>query len=176
MRKWYCIKVQPGQEGRLAKKLQASLDLHPEYAASFGEILIPTENIVELRKGKKATVTRVSYAGYVFAQMDMGPELHYFIRELGKGVSLIGSKGEPTAIPEAEIETIRQQMASSVEKPKSKVSFDIDQAVRVIFGPFSNFEGRVLEVDASKSKVKVGVTIFGRSTPVELDFTHVEKL
>jgi transcriptional antiterminator NusG len=140
----------------------------------FGEILIPTEKTVELVKGQKRTTSRKMFPGYLFVQMDLDEQTWHVVQNTPKVTSFLGGK-TPTPVPEHEVMATKQQIEEGVAKPKTRVQFAEGESVRVVDGPFANFVGVVEEVKPEKSKLKVAVSIFGRATPVELDFVQVEK-
>jgi len=140
----------------------------------FGDVLIPSETVVEMKKGKKRTGTRSFFPGYLLVQMELDEKTWHLVRHTPKVTGFVGGK-TPAPIPESEVEDIRSQMAEGRLKPKPKVTFTEGENVRVNDGPFSNFNGVVESIKPDKGKVVVLVSIFGRATPVELDFTQVEK-
>jgi len=142
----------------------------------FGEILVPTEEVVEMREGKKRKSERKFYPGYVLVQMEMDDETWHLVKSTSRVLGFIGGTAErPVPITEKEAQTILQKIELGAEKPRPKTLFEAGEVVRVIDGPFADFNGVVEEVDYEKSRVKVAVLIFGRSTPVELEFGQVEK-
>ena len=174
--KWYTVHTYSGHENKARLALQervktAGLD------PFFGEILIPTESVIEMVRGQKRTTTRKYYPGYMFVQMELNDETYHLVKNTPKITGFLGGdKGNrPTPVPETEIAAISTQMTEGAIKPKPKVQFEEGENVRVIDGPFSNFSGTVEEVKPEKQKVRVLVSIFGRATPVELDFAQVEK-
>ncbi len=140
----------------------------------FGDVLIPSETVVEMKKGKKRTGTRSFFPGYLLVQMELDEKTWHLVRHTPKVTGFVGGKS-PAPIPQSEVEEIRSQMAEGRLKPKPKVTFTEGESVRVTDGPFSNFNGIVESIKPDKGKVVVLVSIFGRATPVELDFTQVEK-
>ncbi len=174
-KQWYIVHTYSGFENKVKAALEerikaAGLD---EY---FGEILVPTEKIIEVVKGKRKSSSRKFYPGYIIVQMDLNDETWHLVRTTPKVTGLIGSKDRPVPIPEEEVERIKKQMEEGAQKPKPKYSFERGDKVRVEDGPFANFHGVVDEVLVEKGKVRVLVSIFGRATPVELDFTQITKL
>lgn len=172
-RQWYVVHTYSGYE----KKVKESLLNRIESEAMqemFGDVLIPSETVVEMRKGKKKTGTRSFFPGYLLVQMDLDERTWHLVRHTPKVTGFVGGKN-PAPIPESEVEDIKSQMAEGRLKPKPKVTFTDGENVRVIDGPFSNFNGVVESIKPDKGKVVVLVSIFGRATPVELDFTQVEK-
>ncbi|RME16456.1 MAG: transcription termination/antitermination factor NusG [Bdellovibrio sp.] len=172
--KWYIVHTQTGCE-KIAKASLEERIRNKKMEDYFGEILIPAENVVELVKGKKATRSRKFFPGYLFVQMDLNDQTWHLVRGTNKISGFVGGKGRPPEVPEAEVARVTKQMETGAEKPKAKINFSIGESVTVIDGPFNNFNGTVEEINEEKGKVKVLVSIFGRPTPVELDFVQVEK-
>ena len=142
----------------------------------FGQILVPVEEVVELKAGKKSITERKFFPGYVLVEMEMTDESWHLVKSTPKVTGFLGGSAmKPTPISEKEVQNIMQQMRAGVEKPRPKVLFEVGEAVRVKDGPFTDFNGAVEDVNYDKNKIRVAVTIFGRSTPVELDFGQVEK-
>ena len=141
----------------------------------FGEILIPAESVIELVKGQKQTKSRKFFPGYIFINMFLNDETWHLVKNSSKVSGFVGGKTRPPEVPESEVMRVTQQMAGLAEKPKQKVRFAVGENVMVIDGPFSNFNGTVEDINEEKGKVKVLVSIFGRPTPVELDFIQVDK-
>jgi len=174
-KKWYIINTQTGCESTAKTAIEERVRSQKmeEY---FGQILIPSENVVELVKGQKQTKSRKFFPGYMFVQMFLNDETWHLVKHSSKVTGFVGgAKTRPPEVPEAEVLRVTQQMAGVAEKPKPKVKFSVGESVTVIDGPFSNFSGTVEEINEDKAKVKVLVSIFGRPTPVELDFIQVEK-
>jgi transcriptional antiterminator NusG len=142
----------------------------------FGEILVPTEQVVELRKGEKKTSSRKFYPGYILVQMILNEETWHTVRNTAKVTGFVGGEVKPTAISDEEAARIIHQMEEGVSKPKAKYSFEEGDEVRVVDGPFNNFQGVVDEIKPDKEKLRVLITVFGRPTPVELDFIQVNKV
>ena len=172
--KWYIVNTQTGCESTAKLSIEErSRSLGME--AQFGQILIPSENVVELVKGKKATRSRKFFPGYIFVQMVMTEKTWHLVKNASKVTGFVGGKVKPPEVPEAEVMRVTRQMEVGAEKVVPKVKFSIGESVTVIDGPFSNFNGTVEEINQEKGKVKVLVSIFGRPTPVELDFVQVER-
>lgn len=174
-KKWYIVNVQTSCENTAKKAIEEKIKAHKmeEY---FGDILIPAESVVELVKGQKQTKSRKFFPGYIFVQMFLNDETWHLVRNSSKVTGFVGgTKTRPPEVPEAEVLRVTQQMAGVAEKPKQKVKFSVGENVTVVDGPFSNFQGSVEEVNEDKGKLKVLVSIFGRPTPVELDYVQVEK-
>jgi transcription termination/antitermination protein NusG len=173
--KWYVIQAYSGYENKVRDFLQERIrQAGPDVEALFGEILIPKENVQESRAGKKRVSTRNFYPGYVFVQMELTDDTWYLVKETPKVSGFVGGR-TPVVVPEREIATIAQQVAEGAAKPKPRVVFEPGDHVRVTDGAFANFTGAVEEVNPDKQKVRVLVSIFGRATPVELDYAQVEK-
>ena len=174
-KKWYIVNVQTSCENTAKKAIEEKIRISKmeEY---FGEILIPAESVVELVKGQKQTKSRKFFPGYIFVQMFLNDETWHLVRNSSKVTGFVGgTKTRPPEVPEAEVLRVTQRMAGMAEKPRPKVSFSVGENVTVIDGPFSNFQGTVEEINEDKAKLKVLVSIFGRPTPVELDYIQVEK-
>jgi transcriptional antiterminator NusG len=174
-KKWYIVNVQTGCEATAKKAIEEKIKTS-KMETLFGDILIPSENVVELVKGQKQTKSRKFFPGYMFVQMFLNDETWHLVKHSSKVTGFVGgAKTRPPEVPEAEVLRVTQQMAGVAEKPRSKVKFSLGENVTVVDGPFSNFAGTVEEINEDKAKVKVLVSIFGRPTPVELDFIQVEK-
>lgn len=173
-KRWYIVNTQTGQESKAKLALEERIKTH-KMEDFFGEVLIPSENVVELVKGEKKTTSRKIFPGYMFVQMSLNEKTWHLVRETSKVTSFVGNSMKPTPVSPEEVERVTKQAAQGIEKPKPKIKFSEGESVRVIDGPFSNFNGTVEEINPEKGKVKVLVSIFGRPTPVELDFIQVEK-
>jgi transcription termination/antitermination protein NusG len=173
--KWYVVHTYSGYENRAKKSLEERIRQYNQ-EDSFGEILIPTENVVELAKGgQKKTTKRKFFPGYMLVQMELNDASWHLVKSTPKITGFVGSATQPPAIPESEVRRLTKQIDEGTLKPKPRVQFEDGENVRVIDGPFANFNGVVESVNPEKAKVRVLVSIFGRSTPVELDFIQVEK-
>lgn len=172
---WYIVHVYSGFESKVKKALEERIATFSD-AEKFGEIVVPTEQIVELVKGKRKTSSRKFYPGYILVQMDLNDETWHIVNNTEKVTGFLGGREKPTPISEEEAQQILNRMEAGKLKPKPKYFFETGDEVRVIDGPFTNFNGTVDEVNPEKGKIKVLVSIFGRSTPVELDFVQVTKL
>jgi transcriptional antiterminator NusG len=174
--KWYAFHTYSGHENKARLSLLERIKT-AGLQESFGEVLIPTESVIEMVRGHKRTTTRKFYPGYMFLQMDLNDETYHLVKNTPKITGFLGGEkgNKPVAMKDSEIAAINTQMTEGAIKPKPKVLFEEGENVRVIDGPFSNFAGIVEEVKAEKQKVRVLVSIFGRATPVELDFSQVEK-
>ncbi|OYZ23159.1 MAG: transcription termination/antitermination protein NusG [Bdellovibrio sp. 28-41-41] len=172
--KWYIVNTQVGCEQTAKSAIEEKIKTK-KMEKHFGEILIPSENVVELVKGQKQTKSRKFFPGYIFIKMNLNDETWQLVRQSSKVSGFVGGKLRPPEVPEHEVLRVTQQMAGVAEKPKQKIKYSVGDAVIVVDGPFSNFNGVVEDINEEKGKVKVAVSIFGRSTPVELDFVQVEK-
>lgn len=174
--KWYVVHTYSGYENRAKKSLEERIKQQSELEQFFGEVLIPTENVVELGKGgQKKTSKRKFFPGYMLVQMELNDESWHLVKSTPKITGFVGSATRPPSIPEAEVRRLTRQIDEGTLKPKPRVQFEEGENVRVIDGPFQNFNGVVDAVNAEKGRVRVLVSIFGRSTPVELEFVQVEK-
>jgi transcription termination/antitermination protein NusG len=173
--RWYVVHAYSGQE----KSIQAALMERIRRSGmqdKFGQVLVPVEEVVEMKGGQKALSERRFFPGYILVQMEMTDETWHLVKSTPKVTGFIGgTANKPTPISEKEVENILHQVQEGVEKPKPKVLFEPGENVRVTEGPFTDFNGTVEEVNYEKSKIRVSVLIFGRATPVELDFGQVEK-
>jgi transcriptional antiterminator NusG len=173
--RWYVVHTYSGYENRAKKSLEERIR-QSTLGTQFGEILIPTENVMELGKGgQKKTTKRKFFPGYMLVQMELNDETWHLIKSTPKITGFVGNATQPPSIPETEVRRLTRQIDEGTLKPKPRVQFEEGENVRVVDGPFQNFNGVVEGVNAEKGKVRVLVSIFGRSTPVELDFVQVEK-
>jgi len=173
--RWYVVHAYSGFEAHVKRSLEERIE-RAGLQDLFGEILVPTEEVVEMRGGTQRRSERKFFPGYVLVKMDMTDEAWHLVKDVPKVMGFIGGTGDrPAAITEKEANAILQRMQDGVDKPKPKVLFEPGEMVRVIDGPFNDFNGVVEEVDYEKSRLKVSVLIFGRSTPVDLEFGQVEK-
>lgn len=172
---WYVVHTYSGFEKFVAETIrQKAVELSLEN--QIGKIIIPTEGVVEIKGGRKVVSTKRSYPGYILIEMEMSDENWHMIREIPKVTGFVGSGSKPTPLSREEVSQIVEHMETTSEKPKPKHTFEKGEAVRIIDGPFFNFNGIVEEVNHERNTLKVLVTIFGRSTPVELEFLQVEKI
>jgi transcription termination/antitermination protein NusG len=175
-KRWYVVHAYSGMEKAVERNLRERID-RSELKEKFGRILVPMEEVVELKKGKKSVTERRFFPGYVLVEMEMGDDTWHLVKHTSKVTGFVGgAKTRPSPISEAEVAKIVHQMQEGVEKPKPKVEWQVGETVRIKEGPFTDFNGNVEDVNYDKSKVRVAVTIFGRATPVELDFAQVEKV
>jgi transcription termination/antitermination protein NusG len=175
-KKWYVIHTQTGFEDKVKKNILNQLEEHPEYKEFITQVLIPTEQIAEIKGGKKKISQRKFFPGYVLVEMDLNDKTWYFIKNTSGITGFVGSGSRPIPLRDNEIQNILKQSESTKEKPIPKVMFDKGEAVRVKEGPFTNFNGNIEETNLEKGKVKVTISIFGRSTPVELETWQIEKI
>jgi transcriptional antiterminator NusG len=173
--KWYVVHVYSGHEQKVKKALEEKIETS-RYPEKFGEILIPTENVVELVNGKKKESSRKFYPGYILVRMHLDNETWHMITSTPKVTGFLGGKNKPAPISDKEAQAIIEKMQIGKDKPQPKFYFEPGDDVKVIDGPFSNFNGIVEDVSPDKEKVKVLVSIFGRPTPVELKFIQVTKI
>ena len=175
-KRWYIVHAYSGMEKAVERNLRERID-RAGMQEKFGRILVPTEEVVELKNGKKSVTERRIYPGYVLVEMDMADDTWHLVKHTSKVTGFIGgARNRPAPISEAEVDKIVNQMKEGVDKPRPKVEWIVGELVRVKEGPFTDFNGAVEDVNYEKSKVKVSVTIFGRATGVELDFAQVEKI
>jgi transcriptional antiterminator NusG len=174
-KKWFIIHTYSGFEQKVADSLKSRADAFG-FANQIGQILIPTEEVVELRGGKKVTSKRMLYPGYVLVEMDMNDELWHAVKATPRVTGFVGGGNMPVPLSADEVNSILYRQASSTERPRPKLSFEKNETVRIVDGPFTNFSGKVDEVNPERNTLRVLVTIFGRATPVELDFLQVEKV
>lgn len=173
--KWYVVHTYSGYENRVKTALQEQIAASA-HADKFGEILIPTEQVVELVKGKKKTSSRKFYPGYILVQMELTEETWHMVKDTPKVTGFLGGRDVPAPLTDEEAEQIINQVEAGKTKPQPKYSFETGDEVRVVDGPFTNFTGTVEDVKPDKGKIKVLVSIFGRPTPVELEFVQVMKV
>src|SRR5205814_3603118 len=175
-KRWYVVHAYSGMEKAVERNLRERID-RSGMNAKFGRILVPVEEVVELKNGKKAVTERRFFPGYVLVEMEMDDDTWHLVKHTSKVTGFVGgAKNRPAPISEAEVMKIVNQMQEGIEKPRPKVEWTVGELVRVKAGPFTDFNGAIEEVNYDKSKVRVSVTIFGRATPVELDFSQVEKV
>jgi transcription termination/antitermination protein NusG len=173
--KWYIVHVYSGFENKVKSALEEKI-ASSSYPKKFGEVLVPTEEIVELAKGKRKTSSRKFYPGYILVRMELDDETWHIVNSTAKITGFLGGREKPTPISDEEADQILNRMEAGKLKPQPKYFFESGDEIRVIDGPFTNFNGTVEEVNPEKGKIKVLVSIFGRSTPVELEFVQVVKI
>lgn len=173
--KWYIIHAYSGFERKVKESLESRVQAFG-LGDKIGKVLIPTESVTEVRGGKKYTSERMFYPGYVLVEMDMDDHVWHVVKATPRVTGFVGTGQQPTPLSEEEVNHIVYKVADSKEKPKLKVKFEKNEKVKITEGPFATFEGVIDDVNEDKETVKVMVTIFGRSTPVELEFGQVEKV
>ncbi len=172
---WYIIHTYSGFENKVAESLRGRA-LAFGFNERLGQILIPTEEVFELRNGKKVTSKRLLYPGYVLVEMEMDDELWHAVKDTPRVTGFVGGGNSPVPLTADEVNSILYRQSNVGDRPKPKLTFERNETVRITEGPFTNFSGKVDEINADKNTLRVMVTIFGRSTPVELDFEQVEKI
>lgn len=172
---WYIIHTYSGFERKVAESLMNRVQVYG-LQDKIGQILIPTEDVVEMKGGKKVVSSKLFFPGYILVEMEMSDETWHLVRSTPKVTGFVSQGQKPTPLTEAEVDQVVHRVSTAAEKPKPKFTFDRGEAVKIIDGPFSNFTGSVEEVSLEKNTLKVMVTIFGRATPVELEFIQVEKI
>jgi transcriptional antiterminator NusG len=173
-KKWFIIHTYSGFENKVAESLKTRADAFG-FADKIGQILIPTEEVVELRNGKKVTSKRLVYPGYVLVEMEMNDQLWHEVKNTPRVTGFVGGGNAPVPLSADEVNQILYRQQSSAERPRPKMTFEKNDSVRIVDGPFANFSGKVDEVNPERGTLRVMVTIFGRATPVELEFLQVEK-
>jgi transcription termination/antitermination protein NusG len=172
---WYIVHAYSGFEQKVAESLRTRAQAFG-FADRLGQILIPTEEVVELKNGKKVTSKRLLYPGYVLVEMEMDDDLWHAVKSTPRVTGFVGGGTKPVPLTADEVNAILYRQESSVDRPRPKMTFEKNETVKIIDGPFTNFSGKVDEVNTERNTLRVMVTIFGRSTPVELDFLQVEKI
>jgi transcriptional antiterminator NusG len=173
--KWYIVHAYSNFERKVADAIREQAHTQG-LDESFSEILVPTEDVIEIRRGRKINAERKFFPGYVLVKMDLSDEAYHLVKNTPKVTGFLGSGSKPMAVSEREVARIIGAIEEGVERPKPTIMFEIGEAVRVIDGPFASFNGSVEQVDEDRARLRVTVSIFGRATPVELEYTQVEKI
>lgn len=173
--RWYIVHAYSGSENRVAQLIRENAE-KKGLSEFFEKILIPTEEVMEIKNGQKVNVDKKYFPGYVLVKMVMNDETWYLVRNVPRVSGILGSKGKPSPISESEVKRILDQIKTSAEAPRVAVTYEIGDQVRITDGAFASFSGFVEEIEDDKQKLKVSVMIFGRATPVELEYTQVEKV
>ncbi len=175
MKKWYVIHTQTGFEGKVKTNLEARVQIEG-MDSCIGQVLIPTEKVSEVKEGKKKITERKFFPGYILVEMELTDESWYLVKNTPGITGFVGSGNNPIPLQDTDIDNILKQQVEKAEKPKPKIDFTIGESVRVKEGAFANFNGTIDDVNPNKGKLKVLVTIFGRSTPIEVEYWQVEKV
>ncbi|MEC7732071.1 MAG: transcription termination/antitermination protein NusG [Pseudomonadota bacterium] len=173
-KRWYIVHAYSNFEHKVAESIREQAAI-AGLQDSFEEILVPTEEVVEMRRGRRVNAERKFFPGYVLVRMDMSDQAYHLVKNTPKVTGFLGQQNRPSPISQSEVDQIVNQVQEGVERPKPSVVFEIGEQVRVCDGPFATFSGLVEEVDEEKARLKVAVSIFGRATPVELEYGQVEK-
>lgn len=173
-KRWYVVHVYSGFENKVAESIREQAE-KKGLSPLFEEISVPMEEVTEMRRGRRVNTERKFFPGYVLAKMEMTDEAWQLVRNTPKVTAFLGPQGKPRPITEDEAQRILQQVQEGVDRPRMTITYDVGEQVRVIDGPFNSFTGLVEEVDEERTRLKVAVSIFGRATPVELEYTQVEK-
>lgn len=172
--RWYVVHALSNYEKRVAESLQSAID-SGEVGGAIREVLVPTENVIEMRRGHRREVERRFMPGYLLVRMRMNEESHHYVTELPRVIGFLGSKGTPVPLSPDEVDRVHSQVVEGVERPRPSVTFQVGEIVRVIDGPFESFSGQVEEINEEQARLKVTVLIFGRSTPVDFEYSQVQK-
>jgi len=172
---WYIIQAYSGFEKKVAASIRDQAEAKG-LSGNIEEVLVPTEEVVEMRRGKKVNTDRKFFPGYVLAKIEMTDETYHLVKNTPKVSGFLGTGSTPSPVSKAEVDRIMYQVQEGIERPKPSITFEVGEQVRVADGPFTSFNGIVEEVDEERTRLKVAVSIFGRATPVELEYTQVEKI
>ena len=174
-KRWYVVHVFSGSEKKVCQSIEEQI-ISKDMGSLIEEVLVPTEEVVEIRRGAKVQSEKKFFPGYILIKMEMNDETWHMIKAQSKVTGFLGGKGKPVAISETEANRLIEQISEGIDRPRSSVVYEIGEEVRVSDGPFQSFNGLVEEIDEDKSRLKVAVSIFGRSTPVDLEYSQVEKI